>query len=106
MKPAVSIIIPTYNRGYILPVAIQSVLTQTNGSWELLVVDDGSTDDTEKAIETFQDSRIRYFKQENRGQAVARNAGLEKAKGDWIAFLDSDNELLPDFIDEALKAFE
>ena len=94
-KPLVSVIIPTYNRKHILTKAIQSVINQTYQSLELLVIDDGSTDGTEKAVKEFSDSRIRYFRYEcNMGVAAARNVGVREATGEYIAFLDSDDEWL------------
>lgn len=105
MRELVSIITPTFNRAYILSGAIQSVLAQTYEEWELLIVDDGSTDDTERVVESFKDGRLKYWHQENKGQAAARNVGLNAAEGRWIAFLDSDNELLPNFLSEVIAAF-
>jgi glycosyltransferase involved in cell wall biosynthesis len=88
----VSIIIPTYNYGIYLPTAIQSCLNQTYKSIEIIVVDDGSTDDTKDIVKDFNDSVI-YFYQKNSGVSAARNKGLELAKGDYLAFLDSDDYL-------------
>lgn len=91
MKQA-SIIIPTYNRANVIENSIRSVLNQSYTEYELLVVDDGSTDDTESVIESFQDERIRYIKlPENKGVAAARNEGIRQAKYDYIAFQDSDD---------------
>lgn len=103
MSALVSVITPTFNRAYILGTAIDSVRAQTYQNWELIVIDDGSTDGTKKLIETYNDSRIRYVFQENKGQAAARNRGLDMAKGEWITFLDSDNEFYPQFLEKALK---
>jgi glycosyltransferase involved in cell wall biosynthesis len=89
---------PTYNRAYIIKTAIKSVLMQTDQNWELIVVDDGSTDDTKQVVESFGDERIRYVFQDNAGVATARNHGLSEARGEWIAYLDSDNELLPQYL--------
>ena len=92
MGKLISIIMPTYNRGYIIQKAIDSVLTQTYENWELIIVDDGSTDDTAKVVATNQDERIRYISYElNRGANHARNVGIAAAKGNYYAFLDSDN---------------
>lgn len=88
----ISIIMPTYNRGYIIEKAIQSVIEQTYKSWELIIVDDASVDDTENLIKRISDSRIIYIKNEqNMGANYARNYGCALAKGDYLAFLDSDN---------------
>ncbi|HSW92003.1 MAG TPA: glycosyltransferase [Candidatus Saccharimonadales bacterium] len=96
--PESSIIMPTYNRAYIISMAIESVLAQTNQNWELIVVDDGSIDNTKEVVEGFGDERIRYIFQDNAGVAAARNHGLSEAHGEWIAYLDSDNELLPQYL--------
>jgi len=93
-----SIVTPTYNRAYILGTAIQSVIAQTYADWELIIVDDGSSDDTEKLVYNFHDDRIKYFHQINKGPSAARNHGLEMASGDWIAYIDSDNELLSNYL--------
>lgn len=96
--PQVSVIIPCYNRAYIIRRAINSVLHQTFQDFEIIVVDDGSTDNTEEIIREFQenDRRIRYFcHDKNKGGSSARNTGIKLAKGQYIAFLDSDDEWLP-----------
>lgn len=94
--PSISFIIPTYNRANTLPEAIKSVLEQSMSNWELLVVDDGSTDKTRELINSFQnDNRVRYFFQENRGVSAARNRGIDESKGEYLIFLDSDDKLLP-----------
>lgn len=99
MKPTISIILPTYNRCYILWRAIQSVLNQTHRNWELLIIDDGSTDQTARCVSYFRDSRIRYFFQENAGPSAARNFGVTQAQSDLIGYLDSDNYYHPRFIE-------
>ena len=88
-----SIIIPTYNREKFLPKAIESVINQSHNNWELIIVDDGSTDNTKSLIEDYQkkENRIKYIFQENSERSVARNNGIKNAKGDWICFLDSDD---------------
>lgn len=93
MNDFVSIIMPSYNTGRFIKGAIESVLAQTYSYWELLIVDDCSTDDTDAVIKPYlADERIRYFKNEkNSGAAVSRNRALREAKGKWIAFLDSDD---------------
>lgn len=91
-----SIIIPTYNRGGTISRAIDSVLNQTHTNFEIVVVDDGSEDDTQKEIGDYNDKRIRFIEhKENRGQNTARNTGLKAAKGEYISYLDSDDVLLP-----------
>jgi len=94
-KPIVSVIIPTYNRSKFVKKAIDSVLAQMYKDYEIIVVDDGSTDNTKEVIEPYMD-RIRYIYQENAGASAARNIGIKAAKGDWIAFLDSDDHWLPE----------
>jgi len=94
-RARVSVVIPTYNRGSLLPRAIRSVLNQTFTDFELIVVDDASTDDTQRVVKGFSDLRVRYFRHErNRGGAAARNTGIGAARGEFIAFLDSDDEWL------------
>ncbi|MBR4690273.1 MAG: glycosyltransferase family 2 protein [Bacteroidales bacterium] len=90
-----SIIIPTYNRAAFLPKAIESVLNQTYTDWELIIVDDGSTDNTREVVSQYNDGRITYIYQQNAERSVARNNGIAHAKGDYVCFLDSDNVMLP-----------
>jgi len=92
--PTVSIIIPTYNRAELIGKAISSVLVQSYGDFELIIVDDGSTDATADVVGSFHDSRIIFLKQENRGRSVARNRAIALSRGRYIAFLDSDDEYL------------
>lgn len=98
MNPLFSIILPTYNRAYLLWRAIQSVLAQTEVRWELIVINDGSTDDTLRLLEEFPDPRLRTFTTSNRGAAAARNFGVRQASAPWIAYIDSDNTWHPDFL--------
>lgn len=96
-QPLVSVVVPTFNRAYCLPAALHSVFTQTYGNLEAIVVDDGSSDDTEAVLtRCFEgEPRLRYFWQTNRGVAAARNTGLHHAHGEYIAFLDSDDWWMP-----------
>ena len=96
-QPFVSVIIPTFNRCAFLIEAIERITHQTYANWELLVVDDGSTDETPNIIERYvhMDRRVRYIRQDNRGVAAARNAGLAHATGELIGFCDSDDLWLP-----------
>jgi glycosyltransferase involved in cell wall biosynthesis len=96
--PAVSIVLPTFNRGDVLARAIESVLKQTFADWELLLVDDGSTDGTAERWSGV-DPRIVVIRQENAGVYTARNTGLAKARADWITFLDSDDEWYPYYLE-------
>ncbi len=98
--PTVSVIMPTKDRDQTLPTAVESVLRQGYQQWELLIVDDGSTDDgTRGVIEQFHDPRIRYFRGDGTGAASARNIGLAEARGSLIAYLDSDNQWTPEFLE-------
>lgn len=97
-RPLTSFIIPSYNRAHIIKRAVQSLLAQTNSDWEAIIVDDGSTDNTKQVIADFGDARIMYTKQKNAGAAAARNKGMALANGKWIAYLDSDNELHPEYL--------
>jgi glycosyltransferase involved in cell wall biosynthesis len=106
MPPKVTVVIPTYNRLGIVPRAIESVLAQTVTDLEVIVVDDGSSDDTAKGLAERFGDRIRYFAQVNQGASVARNRGIEEARGEWIAFLDSDDLWEKDKIEWQLKALE
>lgn len=96
----ISVVIPTYNRAKFLPRAIESVLAQTFTDWELIIADDGSTDNTEDVLQAYlKDSRIRYIKNPNRGATFARNLGASKAEGGYLTFLDSDDEAHPDWLE-------
>jgi glycosyltransferase involved in cell wall biosynthesis len=89
----ISVIIPVYNRTDLLPRAVNSVLNQTYDNLEIIVVDDGSTEDIEGVLDKFDDVRIHYIRHEaNRGVAAARNTGMRFAHGEYVAFLDSDDE--------------
>lgn len=101
----ISIIIPTYNRINSLERSIRSVQVQTHDDWELVIIDDGSTDDTEVKIQPFlEDPRIQYYYQSNQGVGAARNLGIKKAQGEYILFLDSDDSLENNVI-ESLELF-
>lgn len=93
-QPMVSVILPTYNRAEFLGEAISSVLDQSFKNFELLVIDDGSTDQTPQLVEKFSDPRLIYLSQSNKGRSAARNYGLSNASGSHIAFLDSDDVYL------------
>ena len=102
--PLVSVIIPTYNHANFLGKALESVIHQTYNNWEAIVIDNHSTDETNKVIDKFKDSRIQYFKISNDGIiAKSRNFGINAAKGDWIAFLDSDDWWTKDKLEICLK---
>jgi len=108
-NPTVSVIIPTYNRAHLIGRAIQSVLNQTFQDFEIIIIDDSSTDNTDDIIKEFQkkDERIKYIKHnKNKGGSAARNTGIKIAKGEYIAFLDSDDEWLPKKIEKQIKAMK
>lgn len=95
--------IPVYNRVVYLPRAIDSILAQTFQDFEIVVVDDGSTEDVRAVVEAYRDPRIRYVGlPKRRGVSAARNAGIEAARGEWVAFLDSDDEWLPEKLERQL----
>ena len=108
--PLVSVIIPTYNRAYILPLAIESVINQTFQDLELIIIDDASEDNTKELVEKYMRISkipIVYFRNKKRlGPAGARNIGIELAKGRLIAFLDSDDRFLPEKIEKQVKFLE
>lgn len=104
MKAMVSIILPTYNRANIIRRALDSILSQTYPSYEIIVVDDGSTDETASIVGTIEDSRIRYIPLEkNQGVAHARNVGIQEAKYHYLAFLDSDDEWKPNKLELQMR---
>lgn len=103
MSPAVSIILPTYDRLPLLREAVGSVLAQTISDWELIVADDGSADDTVGWLESLADPRILTLRHEHTGhRSLLRNDGLEKSRADWIAFLDSDDRWVPEKLERQL----
>ena len=100
----VSVIMPSYNTAPYIKETIQSVLNQTYTNWELIIVDDCSTDNTDEVLETIKDNRIRYFKNEkNSGAAISRNKALREAKGQWIAYLDSDDLWMPEKLEKQIN---
>lgn len=103
----VSIIMPSYNTGGYIKNSIESVLAQTYENWELIIVDDCSTDDTDNIVGQFSDKRIRYLKnKKNSGAAISRNYALREAKGRWIAFLDSDDLWMPEKLEKQIAFME
>lgn len=102
MRPEVTIVIPLFNKGASIRRAIQSVLAQTYRDFELIVVNDGSTDGGEETVKELADSRIRLINQPNLGPGAARNNGVRESAGTYVAFLDADDELSPNFIQQNL----
>jgi len=98
--PFFSIIIPLYNKEKFIENTLKSVLNQTFTDYEILIVNDGSTDSSHEKVQQFKDSRIRYFSKENGGVSTARNYGIKEAKSDFIAFIDADDYWYPDFLKE------
>jgi glycosyltransferase involved in cell wall biosynthesis len=111
-RPFISIVIPTYNRAQQVKATLESVLAQTYPEFEAIVVDDGSTDGTGEALQQLisqqggNGKQIRYFFQPNQGQSAARNKGIAEARGEWIAFLDSDDVWLPEKLEWQVRAIE
>jgi glycosyltransferase involved in cell wall biosynthesis len=106
MNELVSLIIPSYNRAHLLREAIESTLLQTYPNWEMIIVDDKSTDDTHAVVSSYleRDTRISYYLNPDKGVSSARNFGIEKARGTYIAFLDDDDVNLPHRVESQLRA--
>ena len=103
--PKISVIIPLFNKGFIISETLQSVLVQTFTDFEIVIVNDGSTDNGFEVVSKFSDNRINLFQQENKGAAAARNLGIEKATGELIAFLDADDYWFPNHLEEIFKLY-
>jgi glycosyltransferase involved in cell wall biosynthesis len=104
--PKVTVVIPTYNSGHFLGDSIQSVLTQTFQDFEIIIVDDGSTDNTKEVVQSFTDLRLGYVYQENEGVSVARNYGFRLSSGNDVIFLDSDDVLLQDTLRKCVNVLD
>ena len=94
-KPFFSILLPSYNRAHIIPETIGSVLNQTYTNWELIVIDDGSSDETKTVVGNIDDARVKYIYQDNQERSAARNNGIKNAQGQYVCFLDSDDLFEP-----------
>lgn len=105
-SPKVSVIIPTYNSAHFIIEAVDSVLAQTFTDFEILVIDDGSKDNTKEVLAEKYGDSIQYFYKENGGVSKARNFGIEKAKGKYVAFLDSDDAWIPEKLEKQIVALE
>jgi glycosyltransferase involved in cell wall biosynthesis len=101
--PKVSVVIPTYNRAHLLTECIESALAQTFRDFEIIIIDDGSTDNTSQVVSAFP---VRYIHQQNQGVSVARNKGIELSRGEYIAFLDSDDTLLKNALEEGVEVLD
>jgi glycosyltransferase involved in cell wall biosynthesis len=101
-----SIIIPAYNRGNLIVTTIQSALNQAISNFEVIIVDDGSTDNTEEVVRAIKDHRLFYFKKENAERASARNFGATKSRGQYLSFVDSDDLLYPDYLSNAFESIK
>ena len=102
----ISVVIPLYNKERYIKRAVKSVLSQNYQHFEIIVVNDGSTDDGAEQVEKIEDERIRITNQENLGESAARNKGIKKAKYDLIAFLDADDQWEPEFLDNFARVME
>lgn len=102
----VSVVVPLFNKAPFVRRALESIQRQTHADFEVIVVDDGSTDDGGKVVEAFPDSRFRLVRQANAGPGPARNLGLREAKGELIAFLDADDEWLPGYLENSVRLLE
>src|SRR5262245_50630537 len=103
--PEFTVVLPTFNRSAVLARSIGSVLTQTFKSFEFIIVDDGSTDETRQVVSNLRDPRIQYVFQQNQGPSAARNTGVTIANGKYLTFLDSDDEASPQWLDSLVKTF-
>ena len=106
MKPKISVIIPTYNRPHLLRRAIESVLNQTFDDFEVLIIDGARSKETKDIVESYGDGRLRYIPQRGKGIANARNIGVKRARGEFIAFLDDDDRWKENKLEIQLKTFE
>ncbi len=101
--PFISVIVPTFNRSDLISKTIHSLQNQHNSNYEIIIVDDGSTDNTEEVVSSLLNEKTRYVKKDNAERAAARNYGASIAKGDYVNFFDSDDLALPNHVDEAIK---
>ena len=107
VQPMVSVILPTYNRASLIARSLESVLNQSFADFEVLVVDDGSTDETASVVAEFCDPRVNYIRlPNNAGAAAARNVGIRISKGRFLAFQDSDDEWFPENLAKHMSVFE
>jgi len=102
-KPFISIVVPTYNRAHLISKTLESLQRMEGENYEILVVDDGSTDNTSEVVQPYLNERTAYYPKQNAERAAARNYGAERAKGDYVNFFDSDDIALPNHVAEATK---
>ena len=105
-SPLFTVVLNTFNRAHLLPTCIASILAQTETDWELVIINDGSSDDTEAVVGTYKDPRIRYYYQENQGLAAARNAAARQSRGQYLCFIDDDDEFTEDHLAVFRKEIE
>ena len=98
-----TIVIPTFNRSHMIDKAIESILNQEYKKFEVIIIDDGSKDNTKEVVSSYEDDRIKYYYQKNKGRSSARNHGIQKSKGEYICFLDDDDYYYPNFLEEFAK---
>ena len=103
-KPLISIVIPVYNTGKSAAQLVQGILKDKYSSYDIILIDDGSTDNSLKDLKKLSDERVRVFHQKNSGASAARNLGLKKVKGDYVIFLDSDDEIKPEFLPRLINS--
>ena len=107
-RPHISVVVPTYNRVGRLRQVITALEQQAypSDAYEVIIISDGSTDSTREAVGSVRDARVKYLYQSNTGQAIARNSGAAQAQGDYLVFLDHDDELLPAALETAVRALD
>lgn len=106
MAPRISVIVPLYNKAPYVRRALDSISRQTFSDFEVIVVDDGSTDEGQALVSAYGDERVRLFAQVNLGPGAARNRGIAEARGELVAFLDADDEWLPDYLEESVRLLD
>lgn len=99
----ISVIIPLYNKEHYIEKTLQSVLSQTYQNWEAIIIDDGSTDNSSSIVRATKDPRVNFFQQENHGVSYTRNRGINLSTGDFIAFLDADDEWMEDYLEKMIE---
>lgn len=106
MEPLISVVIPLYNKESTIRKTIETVLSQTYKKFEVIIVNDGSKDDSVRVVSTYSDKRIRLVSQDNAGVSAARNRGVREARGEYIAFLDADDHIAPNHLEEMVSLIQ